>query len=185
MTADNPAARVDALTEAEREALWQASLTYWRQMPWWPKDATGNDDPEFEEGERDVFLGGEGRNIAATVERILADRLAPLLAERDDALTRADMWREEFDKAAALTTRWRVRAEAAEAERAEARAEGDGLRERMEAVEAHLAARSDHIVRLSNETPTRTDAYRLAGKAEGLRIGTNLLRAALADPEAS
>lgn len=68
---------VTTLTEDEREQVWQAALTYWRRLPWWPD----NEDAEFVEGERDVFLGGEGGRIIAAVERILAAR-TPTPAER-------------------------------------------------------------------------------------------------------
>lgn len=55
----------------EGEALWQAHLGYWRQLPFWP-----DNDDEFEAGERDVFFGGEGRAAIAAFEAILTARVA-------------------------------------------------------------------------------------------------------------
>jgi hypothetical protein len=96
MTADNPAARVDLdahLSEAEREALVLAFIEGWMSE-------VDEDDAEYlrtDDTTREAaVLYAEVVNPA--VERILADRLAPLLAERDEARAeRAKAWDDGWD----------------------------------------------------------------------------------------
>jgi hypothetical protein len=123
MTADNPAARADldaTLTEAEREALVLAFIEGWMAE-------VDDDDAEYlrtnETTRETAALYAEV--AAPAFERILADRLAPLLAEVRDAREAVGQHSpgetcEEADERAA--DNWR-RAETAEAERDEARAE--------------------------------------------------------------
>jgi hypothetical protein len=196
MSTDNPAARVDLdahWSEAEREALADAFGEWLHRM----HGVVSSCDHK-----------AEADGIAEAMAPILADRLAPLLAERDDALTRADTWREEFDKAEALTTRWRVRAETAEAERDEARAaleagdacgavgcralaERDALRERVEAARQHGAQLHLTAQQLREQGDVRQVLLGDDGVDEAPTLADELwliaynLRAALADPEAS
>jgi hypothetical protein len=131
MTADNPAARVDldALTEAEREALADLCDVAATNGPGQPGYCYHHHAPVEWSGRanaHEVCCERVQRDVAP----LLAERLAPLLGElRDAREALADVMQQQPFRVAEAN---RLRAEAAEAERDEARAERDALRERID-----------------------------------------------------
>lgn len=96
MTADNPDARVDLdalrLTEDEREAVVLAFIEGWMSE-------VDEDDAEYLRTDDTTREAGVlyAEVVTPAVERILADRLAPLLAERDEARAERDYWQRQAE----------------------------------------------------------------------------------------